>query len=791
MGEFGSLLERLFVAIAADTTEFEEGLDKIEREAAESARKIGQNLQRIGQGLEGVGRRLTTFVTLPLVGIGAAAVMAASDVEEMQSKFSVVFGDLSAQVEEWADAHGEAVNRSTYDLQAYLSMFQDTFVPMGFARDQAADLSRILTELTVDLASFNNTAEEETATLLTSAIVGNHEAVRRFGVSITEATLNQELFNMGIAGGTQAASEQEKMLARLQIILRSTTDAQGDAARTVDSFANQWRGMMSDLREASVELGQHLMPIALELTETISSLAEGFSSLSPELQSTIVQVGLVVAAVGPLLIVLGTLVSSVGQLIMLLPRLAAAVRAFSLAVQVSLGPVGWLTAGLTALAGVFLVVAANNGVAAGAYGDLSDAIAEQTALQAVATPGTREEAEAQLQTALAIRTRLQASLELARQQAEAARSYETRAMRDMSMDPRSREQDMQNAGRLRRAETALRAANESLEENSSLIAQLEAQIADLPDTAAIAAESAADTLRRIREAMDEARGGSLTPRQQRAHQEAVESVREEIEATRELTEAMSVSRREYEIVSRTLNILSDGYAGTREEARELAEELYATEEAFDRAEDRMDKLSEKAKDEAEEITDAFSEMGDSISKTIEDAFVRGDFENIMENFGQFFRRLLYRVFIEDSMSQLEDWLAQSFREIFSSMTGTSKGGGGNIGSTVASVASTVFGGFKAMGGAVQAGMSYIVGERGPEQFIPAVSGTIVPSGGGSRSIVISNPVSAHFYGTSEEQQEKLQQMLEQNRQQTVDSIMSALPGEIDARVMDQFDRGTY
>jgi hypothetical protein len=88
-------------------------------------------------------------------------------------------------------------------------------------------------------------------------------------------------------------------------------------------------------------------------------------------------------------------------------------------------------------------------------------------------------------------------------------------------------------------------------------------------------------------------------------------------------------------------------------------------------------------------------------------------------------------------------------------------------------------------------MSYIVGERGPEQFIPAVSGTIVPSGGGSRSIVISNPVSAHFYGTSEEQQEKLQQMLEQNRQQTVDSIMSALPGEIDARVMDQFDRGTY
>ena len=50
---------------------------------------------------------------------------------------------------------------------------------------------------------------------------------------------------------------------------------------------------------------------------------------------------------------------------------------------------------------------------------------------------------------------------------------------------------------------------------------------------------------------------------------------------------------------------------------------------------------------------------------------------------------------------------------------------------------TVFGGGKAMGGPVNAGTSYVVGERGPELFVPNTAGTIVPNGGGGRGNTIN------------------------------------------------------
>jgi hypothetical protein len=49
----------------------------------------------------------------------------------------------------------------------------------------------------------------------------------------------------------------------------------------------------------------------------------------------------------------------------------------------------------------------------------------------------------------------------------------------------------------------------------------------------------------------------------------------------------------------------------------------------------------------------------------------------------------------------------------------------------------VFGGFKASGGPVSAGTSYVVGERGPELFTPNRSGSIIPNGamGGGGSVI--------------------------------------------------------
>lgn len=286
------------VGIEPDLSGFQE---KIGREVEQATSAASRRAQKSID----VGKRLTLGVTLPIVALGGAAIRAASDVEEMQAKFQTVFGGMSGEVEDWARLHADAVNRSRFDIQGYLATLQDTFVPMGIARGEAAELSKQIAALGIDLASFNNLAEPEVIQNLTSALVGNHEAVRRFGVVITEASLNAELMRMGIEGGSRAASEQEKILARVNLIVAGTADAQGDAARTSESFANQLRGMKANLEETAVELGTHLLPLATDMVKVFSSAVEVFTSLPEPVQRSIVVAGGLAAAIGPLAIIGG------------------------------------------------------------------------------------------------------------------------------------------------------------------------------------------------------------------------------------------------------------------------------------------------------------------------------------------------------------------------------------------------------------------------------------------------------------------------------------------------------
>lgn len=286
----------LTVRIGANTSEFQKKIRQVNRATHDLNQKFRQ-----------VGRSMTTFVTLPLAAIGAASIKAASDVEEMRSKFNTVFGSLAKDAEEWAGTTAKAVNRSRFDLMGYLSTLQDTFVPMGFARKEAAEFSKEMAQLGIDLASFNNASEPETIDLLTSALVGNHEAVRRFGIVITEATINQELMNMGIRDGAKAATQQQKIMARYNIIMRSTKDAQGDAARTSESFANQLRGLQSAAQEAQVIIGQKLLPTVTKLVQKATEGVRAFSELDSSIQSGIVTFGGVALVVGPLAAVIAAI----------------------------------------------------------------------------------------------------------------------------------------------------------------------------------------------------------------------------------------------------------------------------------------------------------------------------------------------------------------------------------------------------------------------------------------------------------------------------------------------------
>lgn len=259
-------VQRLVATLEANFNKYDKALNKALGNTDRTFRKIERSGARMETALNRIAPQFKGLIASLGVGIGTAGLVtfgksllnAASDAEEMESKFNAVFKGLSADVSAWANEHSRLVGRSALDLKEYLASLQDTFVPLGFARSQGAELSKQLVQLAIDVASFSNASEPGTINAFTSAIVGNHEAVRRFGIVITQATLNQELMRMGIKGGASAATEQEKALARLNLIVNSTKDAHGDAARTSGSFANQTKALEGAWKDLKTELGSFM-----------------------------------------------------------------------------------------------------------------------------------------------------------------------------------------------------------------------------------------------------------------------------------------------------------------------------------------------------------------------------------------------------------------------------------------------------------------------------------------------------------------------------------------------------
>lgn len=275
-----------FVSFSADYGLLNTGTKRAEGIVDRGSRRMAASFDQLSvMGGRFAAGFASFFVVDKLVDVGMAAVNAASDVEEMQSKFNVVFAELSGQASAFAEVQAEAVGRAVSEYKGYLSSLQDTFVPMGFARDEAFELAKGLSALGVDLASFNNTTDPEAINSLTSALVGNHEAVRKYGVQITEASLKQALLDQGFKGNVANASEQQKVLARLSIILRSTSDAQGDAARTAEGFANQSKRLKGELKSLGEDIGKDVLPWITEMTKSLGNGIKMFRDFYKEVQT--------------------------------------------------------------------------------------------------------------------------------------------------------------------------------------------------------------------------------------------------------------------------------------------------------------------------------------------------------------------------------------------------------------------------------------------------------------------------------------------------------------------------
>ena len=203
-----------------------------------------------------------------VVAVGAfayKAIQAASDFNEAISKNNVVFGAISKEVEAFARTANTALGLSETAALKAAGTFAIFGKSAGLAGKDLSDFSTNLVTLASDLASFNNTSVDDAITALGSALRGEAEPLRKFGVLLDDATLKQAATELGIYKGNKALTAQQKVLAAQKVIFDQTSDAQGDFTRTSDGLAAQQKILGATFDDIQQKLGQAFLPIFLNV----------------------------------------------------------------------------------------------------------------------------------------------------------------------------------------------------------------------------------------------------------------------------------------------------------------------------------------------------------------------------------------------------------------------------------------------------------------------------------------------------------------------------------------------
>lgn len=263
---------------------------------------------------------INTFGVLA-IGLGAGiatafakeASGAAARFEEQLAKFKVVFAEQADAVKQWAFEVGNAVGRSKTQMIEFLSSIQDTLVPIGFARKEAAEMSKVITQLSIDVASFNEKTDQTVLENFQSALVGSTRAVRKYGIVLSQARIEQELHRIGIQKSINEATDQEKVLARLNLIIQDTKDAHGDALRTAESFTNTMKRLDAALTNMKQRLGVDVNQAILEFIKSIGGVEAAALKVELTIERVVLALKLVWATGKTVFLSLGAIIRTVVQ----------------------------------------------------------------------------------------------------------------------------------------------------------------------------------------------------------------------------------------------------------------------------------------------------------------------------------------------------------------------------------------------------------------------------------------------------------------------------------------------
>lgn len=240
---------------------------------------IENSLKKIGKLAAAV------FSVKAIVNFGKECINLGSDLAEVQNVVDVTFGSLNIEVNRFAENAITQFGLGQTVTKKYVGTFGAMAKAFDFNNEAALAMSETLTGLTGDVASFYNLSSDEAYTKLKSVFTGETETLKDLGVVMTQNALDQYALANGYGKTTSKMSEQEKVALRYKFVLDKLNIANGDFARTSDSWANQTRVLSLRFNELKATLGQGFINIFTPIVKGINMVLSKLQVLANAFKS--------------------------------------------------------------------------------------------------------------------------------------------------------------------------------------------------------------------------------------------------------------------------------------------------------------------------------------------------------------------------------------------------------------------------------------------------------------------------------------------------------------------------
>ena len=224
----------------------------------------------------------------------------ASDLAEVQNVVDVTFGSATEAINSWSKECLAAYGMNEVSAKRYAGTIGAMLKSSGLAGDAIVDMSKDMVGLVGDMASFYNLDLETAFEKIRSGISGETEPLKQLGINMSVANLEAYALSQGITTAYNEMSQAEQVMLRYNYLMSTTADAQGDFARTQDSYANQTRLLSESWLEFTGVMAEQLLPVLTTivswLNNIVAFLTENADMVSAVLVGLATTVGILAVA---------------------------------------------------------------------------------------------------------------------------------------------------------------------------------------------------------------------------------------------------------------------------------------------------------------------------------------------------------------------------------------------------------------------------------------------------------------------------------------------------------------